>query len=189
MQEHYFGPDGSSLLCPKAYGEHGIRVRASILRDPTGAEPSSLLDPPLEGPGGSAGLSYDTVVPFHGSGSLRNGNILASLALGVLSFYRVTTAPNGSESLDLLTAEYTDTKTLTARFYRQDFRANTFAAEFSFSSDLDEQFYGVGQQACCKDNTVNKKGQVVDLLNFNSQVTLPIYMSNKVNALLTVVHF
>ena len=158
------------------------------MRDPTGTEPSSLLDPPLEGPGGNAGLSFDTLIPFHGNGSLRHGNILASVSSGVLSFYRISTSSNGTESLDLLTSEYTDTKTLTARFYRQDFRANSFAAEFSFSSDPDEQFYGAGQQACCKDNTVNKKGQVVDLLNFNSQVTLPIYMSNKVSVSLMVLN-
>ncbi|KAI5117510.1 hypothetical protein M0805_003915 [Coniferiporia weirii] len=183
----YFQPNSTGLklqngferVYVQPYGEHGVRVRASILRDPTGNEPSALIDPPIEGPGGSAGLSFDTLVPFQGTASLRNGNLLVSITGGVLSFYRVSTASNGSEILDLLTQEYQDTKTLTARFYRQDFRANSFAAEYSFSSDPDEQLYGAGQQACCKDNTVNKKGQVIDLLNFNSQVTLPIYMSNK----------
>ncbi|KAJ7213434.1 glycoside hydrolase family 31 protein [Mycena pura] len=171
--------NGFERVYIQPYGENGIRIRSSLLRDPTGTEPSALLDPPLEGPGGRAGLSFDTLVPFQGSGSLQNGNIVASITLGVISFFRASTAENGSQVLDLLTSEYTDDKTLTARFYRQDFRANSFAAEFSFSSDPTEQFYGVGQQACCNDNTVNKKGQVVDLLNFNSQNTLPIYMSNK----------
>ena len=97
-----------------------------------------------------------------------------------MSFFRIKTSDDGSETTELLTSEYQDTKTLTARFYRQDFRASSFAAEFSFTSDPDEQFFGAGQQACCKDNTVNKKGQVIDLLNFNSQVTLPVYMSSKV---------
>jgi hypothetical protein len=157
------------------FGENGIRVRASILRDPTGTEPSALLDPPLEGPGGGAGLAFDTLVPFHGSATLRNGNIQASVVRGVINFFRVST--NGT--LELLTAEYTDDKTLPARYYQQDFRANSFASQFSFSSDPTEQFYGAGQQACCVDNTVNKKGQVVDLLNFNSQVALPVYMSTK----------
>ena len=150
------------------------------MRDPTGHEPSSLLDPPLEGPGGGAGLTFDTLVPFRGDAQLRNGNILANVSGGVLSFFRIKTSDDGSETTELLTSEYQDTKTLTARFYRQDFRANSFAVEFSFTSDPDEQFFGAGQQACCKDNTVNKKGQVIDLHNFNSQVTLPVYMSSKV---------
>ncbi|KAJ7811551.1 glycoside hydrolase family 31 protein [Mycena olivaceomarginata] len=171
--------NGFERIYIQPYGENGIRVRASLLRDPTGTEPSALLDPPIEGPGGGAALAFDTLVPFHGSGSLQNGNILARITGGVISFFRTSTAENGSQVLDLLTAEYTDDKTITARFYRQDFRANSFAAEFSFSADPTEQFYGAGQQPCCNDNTVNKKGQVVDLLNFNSQVTMPIYMSNK----------
>lgn len=28
--------------------------------------------------------------------------------------------------------------------------------------------------------TLNKKGQVIDFINFNSNVRLPVYMSNKV---------
>ncbi|KAJ7707128.1 glycoside hydrolase family 31 protein [Mycena metata] len=171
--------NGFERVYVQPYGENGIRVRASLLRDPTGTEPSTLLDPPIEGPGGGVGISTDTLVPFMGNGTLQNGNILARITFGVISFYRVSTATNGSHILDLLTSEYTDTKTITARFYRQDFPSNSFAAEFSFSSNPTEQFYGAGQQACCTDNTINKKGQVVDFLNFNSQVTLPIYMSNK----------
>lgn len=56
-----------------------------------------------------------------------------------------------------------------------------FAARFTFTSTPDEQFYGMGQQACCQDHSVNKKGQVVDLINFDSHVTIPVYMSNKVS--------
>lgn len=146
------------------------------MRDPTGSEPSALLDPPLEGPGGRAGLTHDIMLPFQGSASFRNGDLITQVSSGVLSFWRVE--PNGSSTL--LTSEYTDTKTLPPRSYTQDFRASSFAAEFSFSSEPEEQFYGAGQQACCKDHTVNKKGQVVDLINYNSHVTLPVYMSNKV---------
>ena len=145
------------------------------MRDPTGTEPSALLDPPIGGPGGNAGLSHDLAIPFKGSATIRNGDLVADLSQGVLSFFRISS--NGSRIL--LTSEYTDTKTLPARFYRQDFRAGSFAAEFSFTSDAGEQIYGVGQQACCKDNTVNKKGQVIDLINYNSHVPLPVFMSNK----------
>lgn len=166
--------NNNEILQP--FGNHGIRVRASLLRDPTGTELSAFLDPPIEGPGGNQGLAHDTTLPFRGSASLRNGNIIANVTNGMLSFLRVE--PNGSSTL--LTSEYADTKILPSRFYTQDFRASTFAAQFSFSSTPDEQFYGTGQQACCNDNSVNKKGQVVDLINYNSHVTLPVYMSNKV---------
>ncbi|KAK7047629.1 hypothetical protein VNI00_006397 [Paramarasmius palmivorus] len=157
------------------FGNHAFRVRASIMRDPTGNEWSALIDPPLEGPGGNQGLNHDTTLPYQSSFTIRNGDMVANIENGTISFHRVE--PDGSTTL--LTGEYVDTKTLLPRFYFQDFRSSSFEAWFSFSSEEDEQLYGTGQQACCKDNSVNKKGQVVDLMNFNSQVTLPVYMSNK----------
>lgn len=147
------------------------------MRDPTGNELSAFFDPPLEGPGGGQGLAHDQTVVFRGTASLRNGNLIAQVSDGQLAFLRVE--PNGSETL--LVSEYTDTKALPARFYTQDFRASSFSAQFSFSSETDEQFYGAGQHACCNDHSVNKKGQVVDLINYNSHVPLPVYMSNKVS--------
>ncbi|TFY81860.1 hypothetical protein EWM64_g2146, partial [Hericium alpestre] len=113
--------------------------------------------------------------PYGGSATIRNGRLVAELAGGVLSFYRLEA--NGSRTL--LTQEYTDDKALPARYYTQEFRASSFAAQFAFSSDVEEMVFGVGQQACCRDNSVNKKGQVVDLLNFNSQVPIPVFMSSK----------
>ncbi|TFY64580.1 hypothetical protein EVG20_g5893 [Dentipellis fragilis] len=170
--------NGFERVFIQPFGNHSFRVRASLMRDPTGNELSALLDPPIEGPGGKQGLAVDTHVPYGGSATIRNGNLIASLDAGVLSFYRLEA--NGSRAL--LTAEYTDDKALPARYYKQEFRASSFSAQFAFTADPDEMFFGVGQQACCKDNTVNKKGQVVDLLNFNSQVPIPVFMSDKVGA-------
>lgn len=179
----YFQPNSTGIKLQNGFervyiqpfGNHGIRVRASLLRDPTGNEPSAFFDPPLEGPGGSQGLAHDITLLFQGSASLRNGRLIAQVSRGVISFLRVE--QNGTTTL--LTSEYSDAKSLPSRYYTQDFRSSSFAAQFAFSSTPDEQFYGAGQQACCKDHSVNKKGQVVDLINFNSHVTLPIYMSNK----------
>jgi alpha-D-xyloside xylohydrolase len=140
------------------FGNHGFRIRASILRDPTGREISALLDPPLEGPEGgkSAGLAHDQTVRY-GNASLpiRNGNMIVEVSnTGVILFFRVD--PNGTRSL--VASEYQDTKALPSRYYVQDFRSPSFAAAFSFASSPDEQFFGAGQQACCNGHTVNKKG-------------------------------
>ncbi len=102
---------------------------------------------------------------------------MAQVSLGVISFFRVES--NGSTTL--LTSEYTDTKVLPSRNYVQDIRGQASQAQFGFSADPDEMFFGAGQQACCKDHSVNKKGQVVDLINYNSHVTLPVWVSNKVS--------
>ena len=147
------------------------------MRDPTGQEPSAFLFPPLDG-ASVDGLATATLLPYGNSSAFRNGDLLVNVGSGQLEFFRVE--PSGE--LTLLTAEYVDTKALPARSYRQDFRSSSFEAAFHFSSEPDEQFYGAGQQACCMDHTVNKKGQVVDLINYNSHVTLPVYMSNKVTA-------
>lgn len=146
------------------------------MHDPSGTEPSALLDPPLEGPGGQAGLDISSTIPYAGNATIRNGDLVAEFNLGVLSFYRVE--PNGTRTL--LTAEYTDDKALPARYYVQEFRSSSFEAQFSFLSDTGEGIYGAGQQACCRDESVNKKGSTVDLLNFNSQVPIPMFMSDKV---------
>jgi hypothetical protein len=111
-----------------------------------------------------------------GSATIRNGDLVVQVLFGVISFFRVE--PNGEWSL--LTGEFQDTKAPYARNYVQDLRGTAYQAQFSFSADPDEMFFGTGQQACCKDHSVNKKGQVVDLYNYNSHVTLPVWMSNKV---------
>ncbi|KAF4576252.1 hypothetical protein EYR36_004229 [Pleurotus pulmonarius] len=179
----YFQPNSTGIRLQNGFervfiqpfGNHGMRVRVSLMKDPTGQELSALLDPPLEGPGGGLGLSHDIELPFQGNATIRNGDLITEVSSGLISFFRAES--NGSRTL--LTAEYTDTKALQPRYYIQDFRASSFEAQFSFTSTPDEQIYGTGQQACCDDNSVNKKGQVVDLINYNSHVTLPVYMSNK----------
>ncbi|KAL0576421.1 hypothetical protein V5O48_005557 [Marasmius crinis-equi] len=181
--EDYFQPNSTGIKLQNGFervyiqpfGNHAFRVRASIMRDPTGNEWSALLDPPLEGPGGNQGLSHDIKLPYQSSATIRNGNLVANVTNGTVSFHRVES--DGSTSL--LTSEFVDTKALLPRFYFQDFRSSSFEAYFSFSTNEDEQFYGAGQQACCQDHSVNKKGQVVDLMNWNSHVRLPVYMSNK----------
>lgn len=165
----------SLFTTSQPFGINGFRVRATILRDPTGNEPSALLDPPLEGPS-SKGLDHSIHVPFMGNGSVRNGDLVVDVLLGAISFSRADS--NGTRVP--LTREFKDTKSPYARNYVQSLRGNAYQAQFSFSSDPEEMFFGTGQQACCNDNSVNKKGQVVDLFNYNSHVTLPVWMSNKV---------
>ncbi|KAI0313243.1 glycoside hydrolase family 31 protein [Amylostereum chailletii] len=167
--------NGFERVFVQPFGEHGFRVRTSLMRDPTDTETSVLLDPPLEGPGGNAGLGVSQTIAYQGSATLRNGNLVAEFDAGVLAFYRVES--DGARTR--LTAEYTDDKALPKRYYVQEFRARSFEAQFSFTSDPSEMFFGAGQQACCVDHTVNKKGQVIDLVNFNSQVPIPVFMSDK----------
>jgi alpha-D-xyloside xylohydrolase len=51
-----------------------------------------------------------------------------------------------------------------------------FSAAFSFSTTPDEQIYGTGTQ---QDHLVNKKGNVIDLINFNTHIPTPVFMSSR----------
>ncbi|PYH41772.1 uncharacterized protein BP01DRAFT_426123 [Aspergillus saccharolyticus JOP 1030-1] len=185
----YFHPNTTGLrlqhgfetLLIQPYGYDGFRVRAWPFRPPTGQEISFLYDPPLEGfeNGTAHGMSYDLTSTGETPQTLRNGDlILRTTGWGGnaggyrLSFSRVNA--DGSETL--LTNEYAPLKSLNPRTYTWPGPGAEFRAEFSFSSTADEQFYGTGTQ---QDHRINKKGSVIDLVNFNTYIPTPIFVSNK----------
>ncbi|KAE8154103.1 glycosyl hydrolases family 31-domain-containing protein [Aspergillus avenaceus] len=172
---------GFETVLVQPFGYDGFRVRAWPFRPPTGQEISFVYDPPLEGfeDGEAHHLTYDTA--FNGSQpvTIRNGNtIVRTSGWGGnpggyrLAFYRVE--DDGSETL--LTNEYAPLKSVNPRYYYWNGPGSEFSAEFSFSTTPDEQFYGTGTQ---QDHMVNKKGTVIDLINFNTHIPTPVYMSNK----------
>ncbi|KAK5718232.1 hypothetical protein LTR17_015750 [Elasticomyces elasticus] len=166
----YFRPNSSGVLMQhgfesvlvQPYGYDGFRVRAWPFRAPRGDETSFLYDPSLEGfEGGVAhGLDYGMKSDGNHSSTIRNGNTMVKSygpdgAANRLAFYRIET--NGSESL--LTGD----------------------------APPDEQIYGTGTQ---QDHAINKKGSsstypstmqghVIDLLNWNTHISAPLFMSNR----------
>ncbi|KAL5356470.1 glycosyl hydrolases family 31-domain-containing protein [Aspergillus floccosus] len=172
---------GFETVLVQPFGYDGFRVRAWPFRPPTGQEISFVYDPPLEGfeDGQAHGMDYDTAFNGNESLAIRNGNmIVRTSGWGGnpggyrLAFYRVE--ENGSETL--LTNEYAPLKSVNPRYYAWNGPGAEFSAEFTFSTTLDEQFYGTGTQ---QDHLVNKKGTVIDLINFNTHIPTPVFMSNK----------
>ncbi|GAB7355523.1 hypothetical protein MBLNU459_g6006t1 [Dothideomycetes sp. NU459] len=171
---------GFETVLVQPFGYDGFRVRAWPFRPPTN-QISFLYDPPLEGPedGQAHNMSFDTKANGNDSVSIRNGNTLVK-TFGVgdtgnwrLAFYRIE--PNGSETL--LTNEYSPVKALNPRYYSwSNSISSDFAAAFSFSTTPDEQIFGTGTQ---QDHLVNKKGSTIDLINFNSFIPTPMFMSSK----------
>ncbi|RAK74324.1 alpha-xylosidase [Aspergillus fijiensis CBS 313.89] len=185
----YFHPNSTGLrlqhgfetLLIQPYGYDGFRVRAWPFRPPTGQEISFIYDPPLEGfeNGTAHGMSYDQTSTGETPLTLRNGNLLLrTTGWGGneggyrLSFSRLNA--DGSETL--LTNEYAPLKSLNPRTYTWPGPGAEFRAEFSFSATPDEQIYGTGTQ---QDHRINKKGSVIDLVNFNTYIPTPVFMSNK----------
>lgn len=172
---------GFETVLVQPFGYDGFRVRAWPFRAPTGHEIGFVYDPPLEGPenGEAHGMTFDTAFNGNRSEELRNGNMIVrtsgwggSPGGYRLAFYRVEA--NGSETL--LTNEYAPLKSLNPRYYSWTGPGSEFAAEFSFSTTPEEQIYGTGTQ---QDHLVNKKGLTIDLINFNTHIPTPVFMSNK----------
>ncbi|KAF7596790.1 hypothetical protein BBP40_012389 [Aspergillus hancockii] len=172
---------GFETVLVQPFGYDGFRVRAWPFRPPTGHEISFVYDPPLEGfeDGQAHGSEFDTAFNGNRSVVIRNGNtIVRTSGWGGnpggyrLAFYRVE--QDGSEAL--LTNEYAPLKSVNPRYYSWNGPGSEFSAEFSFSTTPDEQFYGTGTQ---QDHLVNKKGSVIDLINFNTHIPTPVFMSNK----------
>ncbi|GKZ21909.1 hypothetical protein AbraIFM66951_007321 [Aspergillus brasiliensis] len=184
----YFAPNSTGLriqhgfetILVQPFGYDGFRVRAWPFRPPSGNEISFIYDPPIEGYEDTAhGMSYDTATTGAEPRTLRNGNIIlrttgwgGDTAGYRLSFYRVN--EDGSETL--LTNEYAPLKSLNPRYYSWPGPGAEFSAEFSFSATPDEQIYGTGTQ---QDHMINKKGSVIDMVNFNTHIPTPVFMSNK----------
>lgn len=175
---------GFETVLVQPYGYDGFRVRAWPFRPPNGNEVSFLYDPPLEGPenGVSRGMKYDITTNGSEPVVIRNGNTVVKTYSSTadnttnvrLAFYRIEN--DGTETL--LANEYAPLKALNPRYYSY---ANNlgyeFSASFSFSTTPDEQIYGTGTQG--DDHLVNKKGQVIDLINFNTHIPTPVFMSSK----------
>ncbi|CAG8938027.1 unnamed protein product [Penicillium salamii] len=172
---------GFETVLVQPFGYDGFRVRAWPYKAPTGQEVGFVYDPPLDGPedGEAHGMKFDTAFTGNRSEELRNGNMLVRTSGWGgnpggyrLAFYRVES--NGSETL--LTNEYAPLKSINPRYYSWTGPGSEFAAEFSFSTTPDEQIYGTGTQ---QDHLVNKKGLTIDLVNFNTHIPTPVFMSNK----------
>ena len=187
---NYFAPNstgfriqhGFETVLVQPFGYDGFRVRAWPFRPPNGNEISFLYDPPLEGPenGVSPGMKYDVKVNGTQTVAIRNGNTIVrtyspnqnNQTIVRLAFHRIE--HDGSETL--LTNEYSPLKSLAPRYYEWSDRGYEFSAAFSFSTTPDEQIYGTGTQ---QDHLVNKKGNVIDLINFNTHVPTPVFMSSR----------
>ncbi|KAJ5666581.1 hypothetical protein N7462_010990 [Penicillium macrosclerotiorum] len=156
---------GFETVLVQPFGYDGFRVRAWPFRPPTGQEIGFVYDPPLEGPeGGEArGMTFDTSFNGNQSEELRNGNMVVR-----------TSGWGGNPGA--IVWRFTVWRGTDQRRSLQTRPGSEFAAEFSFSTTPDEQIYGTGTQ---QDHLVNKKGMTIDLINFNTHIPTPVFMSSK----------
>jgi alpha-D-xyloside xylohydrolase len=163
-----FSNENGRLICRlenenvmiEALGPDGLRVRGSMMRTfSTGF--SALLD----------GLNCEAEVRIAGDvASIRNGDIVARMdTRGRLSFYSVSTGK------ELLGEQPVHAITMPARLY-QSLQGGLFHIDCNFKAYDDEKIYGLGQH---QHGRLNQKGCVVELIQRNSEITIPFMVSNR----------
>ncbi len=148
------------ILKVEPWGPNGARVRATNLRD-FPEVPGALLDA-LAAPGAEAVLN-------EGKGVLTNGKLRAELwPDGTLHFFNAQTG-----TLLLEEPEPTFNRP-PARWYRP-LGSDLSKLEAAFRARKGERIFGLGQH---QHGLLDNKGSVIDLEQRNTEVSIPLYVSN-----------
>ena len=145
------------------WGKDSLRVRATISADIRDDLPSALLEPATTTP---------EIRIRDASADIRNGAIRAELlATGRIS---LSNAVSGAQLLveDGRLLPDDDPRT---RFYRQAV-GGQYRLEVRFLPNDGERFYGLGQQI---HGRLDQKGCVIELMQRNTQVSIPFLLSNR----------
>ena len=145
------------------WGRNSLRVRSSVSTGIRDDFVHALLSP-VETPDAQVTLGDD-------GSTIRNGEITAQMsAEGLIRFFNTT---SGAE---LLAEEPSVTATrLPARLFK-GFQGDTFHLEARFRAYDGERFYGLGQH---QHGRLDQKGCTVDLIQRNSEVSIPFLLSSR----------
>jgi alpha-D-xyloside xylohydrolase len=144
------------------WGQDSLRVRATMEAEIRDDLPGVLLPPPPLNAQVAIGAEQAVI---------RNGNIAAEVSsAGRIRFL------NAETGAALLT-ERGDTAPWRppARYFRPA-SGDLYSLETYFDAYDDERFYGLGQHQHGK---LNQKGCVVDLIQYNTEVSVPFVLSNR----------
>jgi alpha-D-xyloside xylohydrolase len=161
--------EGGEVLQVDAWGESGARVR-STLGGSVAETPGSALD--------AAGATGAEVEIAGDRARLRNGDLVVEVADNredrfvpfppLVRFLRA----DGSELLRESVPHFTSPP---QRRYRRA-GGDLFGCEVAFDAHPDERFYGLGQH---QHGLLDQKGAVVDLVQRNTEVSVPFALSSR----------
>ncbi len=151
---------GQERIQIEPWGADALRVRGSlnapIMNDPLDA----LLEPVLTTP---------EIIINDEEASIQNGVVTTKISSqGTLSFF------NNKTNQELLSEIRHKFPQPERRF--KSMGGNLFRTQVKFKSYDDERFYGLGQH---KHGKLDQKGCVIDLLQLNSNVSIPFFLSNR----------
>ncbi len=164
-----FTRDGNRLICQleneilmlEPWGPDGIRVRASMGRTIAPGLYSALIDQKND----------RAEIRIEGqAASIRNGDLIAGMnEKGCLSFSSV------SRGFELLAEQPIHHISIPARVYKS-LQGNLFHIDCNFKAYDNERIYGLGQHQHGK---LDQKGCVIELIQRNSEITIPFMVSNR----------
>jgi alpha-D-xyloside xylohydrolase len=144
----------------EAFGPDSLRVRATLNTDFADDQPHALL-PPVR--------SKPVITLSDTGGVIRNGRIEARVdKTGMISFHNSRTG-------ELLTRETKFQFQTPSRSYLRR-EAGRFSAEVFFEAFKDEKIFGLGQN---QNRLLDQKGTVLQLMQRNTQVTIPFALSSR----------
>jgi alpha-D-xyloside xylohydrolase len=151
----------NEILEIEPWGSDGIRVRTTRLPEIKRDWISALL--PRE--------DYQAQIEISETGaSLRNGSIVAKVdASGELSFV------NADTGVLLFKEQTIHALSVPARHYK-DLKGDLFHIDVCFEAYDDEHIYGLGQH---QHGRLDQKGCVLELIQRNTQVTIPFLLSSR----------
>jgi alpha-D-xyloside xylohydrolase len=151
---------GYETLWLEPWGKNSLRVRSSLNRiNPTSL--SALLEPQSNECSIAIGLKEAII---------QNGLITAKLSVeGRISFY------HSVSEVELLSELSGTLNTLPGRSYK-DLHEDNFQIEARFKAYEGEHIFGLGQH---QHGLLDQKGCVIDLMQRNTEVIIPFYVSNR----------
>lgn len=146
----------------EAWGRDSLRVRATMNASIAESAVNVLLPP----------AQTDVyIIIGEQEASVTNGTITARVsAQGLIQFFKT-----GSEVELLAEAQPTRASRIPARYFRA-LHSDLFHLEARFRAYDDERFYGLGQH---QHGRLNQKGSVIDLIQRNTEVSIPFLFSSR----------
>ncbi|SDY63875.1 glycoside hydrolase family 31 protein [Herbiconiux ginsengi] len=155
-------PDRGGTIRIEAWGPNAIRVRASYRGPIDRRETGGLISDQPIGPAADAAVSVDGDIT-----SLANGLLTATVdRKGEIVF-------RSADGRTLLRETPQFLASPPPRYFRR--RAGATTLHVRFDADPEERLYGLGQQ---QHGLLDQKGAVVDLLQHNSNVSIPFLLSS-----------
>ena len=156
----FFSMD-NEIIEIEPWGRNGLRVRCTKSNEINRDWVNALINPG----------DYQAELEIHSNGaSIRNGEMKAIVSSqGEISYF------NGNDGRELIKEKPVHFISIPSRVYK-DLKGDLFHIDCCFEAYDDEHIYGLGQH---QHGRLDQKGCVIELIQRNTEVTIPFYLSSR----------